>query len=408
MMRCRHCSRDDLQPVIDLGMSPPSNAYPPVGTAPEDEERLPLRAVVCPGCWLMQTEDVVSREALFTPDYAYFSSYSSTWLEHAAAYVDRMVRELTLGRDDLVVEVASNDGYLLQFAQRAGVGVLGIEPTAGTAAVARDRGIPTVERFFGVGLAEELAEQGVRPRLMTANNVLAHVPDINDFVGGFARLLHDDGLVTFEFPHLLVLLRDGLFDTIYHEHYSYLSLGAVRTVLEVNGLRVIDVEELPTHGGSLRVHAVRASSTRPEGPAVPMMIAREAAAGLFERRGYSDLQSTADRTATWVRRLLEEVPTTGGSVMGYGAAAKGTTLLNHAGVGADLLPAVVDRNPAKQGRQMPGTGIPILGVEAVADQHPSVLLMLPWNLRAEIEADLAGIRAWGGRFAVPMPSGEVW
>ncbi|MGA0870163.1 MAG: methyltransferase domain-containing protein, partial [Planctomycetota bacterium] len=211
--------------MIDLGTSPPSNAYPPIGTDPATEPRLPLRAVVCPDCWLMQTEDVVGREDLFTPDYAYYSSYSSSWLRHAERYVERMVRDLSLDSSDLVVEIASNDGYLLQYVRDAGVRALGIEPTAGTAAAARERGIETMERFFGVDVAEELVSEGVRPRLMVANNVLAHVPDVNDFVGGFARLLRPDGVATFEFPHLLVLLRDGLFDTIYHEHYSYLSLG---------------------------------------------------------------------------------------------------------------------------------------------------------------------------------------
>jgi SAM-dependent methyltransferase len=407
-MNCRHCRRDDLLPVVDLGSSPPSNAYPPIGTDPRSEVRFPLRVAVCPDCWLMQTEDFVARESMFTADYAYFSSYSSTWLQHAESYVGRMIAELDLGADDLVVEVASNDGYLLQFVQRAGVRALGIEPTAGTAAVARERGVPTIERFFGVALAEELAADGVRPRLMAANNVLAHVPDIDDFVAGFARLLHEDGVVTFEFPHLLVLLRDGLFDTIYHEHYSYLSLGAVGRILAENGLRVVDVEEIPTHGGSLRVHAVLTTAPRVEAPAVAAMIARERSAGLFEAGGYASLQGTADRAAAWVRELLERMAAEGRTVLGYGAAAKGTTLLNHARVDADLLPAVVDRNPAKQGRQMPGTGVPILPTEAVAERRPDLLLMLPWNLRREIESEFAGIRDWGGRFAAPMPKGEVW
>ena len=407
-MRCRHCDNGQLLPVIDLGSSPPSNAYPPIGTDPATEPRLPLRAVVCPDCWLMQTEDVLDREALFTADYAYYSSYSSSWLRHAEAYVERMIGELQLGPADLVVEVASNDGYLLQYVRQAGVRALGVEPTSGTAAVARARGIETIERFFGVALADELVDAGVRPSMMVANNVLAHVPDINDFVGGFARLLAKDGVATFEFPHLLVLLRDGLFDTVYHEHYSYLSLGAVRRVFASNGLRVVDAEEIPTHGGSLRVHAVPARSGRRESATVARLIAREQAAGLFEPSGYAALQGTADRTADWVRDLLERTVADDRVAMGYGAAAKGTTLLNHAGIGPNLLSAVVDRNPAKQHRQMPGTGIPIHPVDAVRERRPDVLLMLPWNLRAEIESELAGVRDWGGRFAVPMPQGEVW
>lgn len=407
-MRCRHCGRDDLQPVIDLGTSPPSNAYPPVGTDPAAERRLPLRAVVCPGCWLMQTEDVIGREHLFTPDYAYHSSYSTSWLQHAERYVERMVRDLRLGPDDLVVEVASNDGYLLQYVQSAGARALGIEPTAGTAAISRERGIETIGRFFGVELATELAADGIHPRLMVANNVLAHVPDINDFVAGFATLLHEDGVATFEFPHLLALLRDGLFDTIYHEHYSYLSLGAVERVFAANGLRVVDVEELATHGGSLRVHAVRSDSLRPVAATVGAMIDRERTAGLFSPSGYTALQMVADRAVGWLRTLLEDERRAGRRVMGYGAAAKGTTLLNYAGVGSDGIEAVAERNPAKQGHQMPGTGIPIVAPDAVEATRPDLLLILPWNLRSEIEQQFRIIRVWGGRFAVPMPLGTVW
>lgn len=408
MMRCRHCSSTALHPVIDLGTSPPSNAFPMIGTDPATEPRLPLRAVVCTECWLMQTEDVIGREELFGSDYAYYSSYSTSWLAHAERYVEWMVTELKLGPDDLVVEVASNDGYLLQYVRDHGIGVLGIEPTAGTAAVARERGISTVERFFGRELAEELVGEGYRPRLMVANNVLAHVPDVNDFVAGFAVLLAPDGIVTFEFPHLLVLLRDGLYDTIYHEHYSYLSLGSVQRILEANGLRVVDVEEIPTHGGSLRVHAVRAESGRSVDTSVTKMIAGESAAGLFRTGGYATLQSLADRTRTWLRETLSQEREGGRLVAGYGAAAKGTTLLNHAGIGRDDIAFIVDRSPAKQGRQMPGTGIPIFGEERLERDRPDLVLLLPWNLGAELSNQLVYTRSWGAKLAAPLPEGRLW
>ncbi len=407
-MRCRHCDAFDLQPVIDLGTSPPSNAFPPIGTDPATEPRLPLRAVVCTHCWLMQTEDVIGREALFDADYAYYSSYSSSWLAHAERYVNQMVRDLQLGPEDLVIEVASNDGYLLQYVRARGIGALGIEPTAGTAAAARDRGIDTIERFFGRALAEELAGDGRRPRLMVANNVLAHVPDINDFVAGFATLLAPDGVATFEFPHLLVLLRDGLYDTIYHEHYSYLALGTVQRIFAGHGLRVVDVEELPTHGGSLRVHAVLSSSPREESHRVGAMVERERQAGLFDVNGYRRLQGLADTTRDWLRRLLADEHAAGHTVAGYGAAAKGTTLLNHAGVTVDRLQFVVDRNPAKQDRQMPGTGVPIHTEGRLGSERPDVILMLPWNLSAELATQLAYVRGWGARFAAPLPEGRVW
>lgn len=407
-MRCRHCDASDLQPVIDLGTSPPSNAFPPIGTDPATEPQLPLRAVVCTHCWLMQTEDVIGREELFDADYAYYSSYSSSWLAHAERYVDQIVGDLRLGPDDLVVEVASNDGYLLQYVRARGIGALGIEPTAGTATAARDHGIETIERFFGRALGEELAGEGRCPRLMVANNVLAHVPDVNDFVAGFAALLAPDGVATFEFPHLLVLLRDGLYDTIYHEHYSYLSLGTVQRIFNENGLRVVDVEEIPTHGGSLRVHAVPGGSPREVSHRVGAMVERERQAGLFAGDGYGRLQGLADTTSGWLRELFADERAAGRTVVGYGAAAKGTTLLNHAGVTVERLEFVVDRNPAKQGRQMPGTGVPIHAEARLGSERPDVILMLPWNLSAELATQLAYVRDWGARFAVPLPKGRVW
>jgi len=407
-MRCRHCAGARLEPVVDLGTSPPSNAYPPVGTDPATEPRLPLKVVVCTDCWLAQTVDVVGREALFDADYAYYSSFSTSWLAHAERFVDRLVGELDLGPSDLVVEVASNDGYLLQYVIGHGVRALGIEPTSGTARSALARGVPTLERFFGSELAQELRDASHRPRLMVANNVLAHVPDINDFVAGFGILLPEEGIATFEFPHLLVLLRDGLYDTVYHEHYSYLSLGAVQHVFEANGLRIIDVEQIPTHGGSLRVFAARADGPAEVRPSVRQLLDAERRAGLFDTSGYAQLQGLADRTRDWLRSFLESAVDEGRTVAAYGAAAKGTTLLNHAEIDRRLLPFVVDRNPAKQDRQMPGTGIPIAPEERLTQERPDTILILPWNLRAEVSEQLAYTRAWGARLAVPLPHGEVW
>ncbi len=407
-MRCRNCAGAHLEPVVDLGTSPPSNAYPPVGTDPAAEPRLPLKVVVCIDCWLAQTVDVVGREALFDADYAYFSSFSTSWLAHAERFVTRMVKELGLGPSDLVVEVASNDGYLLQYVIGQGVRALGIEPTSGTAQSALARGVPTIERFFGSELARELRDAGHRPRLMVANNVLAHVPDINDFVEGFRIMLKPTGVATFEFPHLLNLIQRNEFDTIYHEHYSYLSLGAAKHVFEANGLRVIDVEEIPTHGGSLRVFAARTDSSVAERPSVQLLLDSERRAGLFDASGYAQLQGLADRTRTWLRSFLESAVEEGRTVAAYGAAAKGTTLLNHAEVDRRLLPFVVDRNPAKQDRQMPGTGIPIASEERLSQVRPDTILILPWNLRAEVSEQLAYARGWGARLAVPLPHGEVW
>lgn len=357
----------------------------------------------------MQTEDFVGRERLFSPDYAYFSSYSTSWVAHAKTYVTEMTDRLGLGSDDVVVEVASNDGYLLQHVKERGIGCLGIEPTASTAAAARDRGIETVERFFGSELADELRTAGVAPRLMIANNVLAHVPDINDFLQGFAHLLAPSGVATFEFPHLAVLLRDGLFDTIYHEHFSYLSLGAVQRIFQRNGLEVFDVEEIPTHGGSLRVYAHRldAQAFSVENR-VHRLIQSERDAGLFTADGYAGLQLKADATRAWLRAFVKRQQALGHVIMGYGAAAKGSILLNYADVGSDHITAIADRSPWKQGRQLPGTGIPIVHEDDLRENKPDVVLVLPWNLRSEVEQQLSYIRDWGGRFAVALPVGQTW
>jgi SAM-dependent methyltransferase len=368
----------------------------------------PLRLLVCTDCWLVQTEDHAGREALFSAEYAYFSSFSASWLDHSRRYVQAMRERFALGASSRVVEVAANDGYLLQFVRDAGIPCYGIEPTAGTAAAARARGLEIVERFFGVALATELAALGRGADLMVANNVLAHVPDINDFVAGFARLLHPQGVATFEFPHLLRMVQEHQFDTAYHEHFSYLSLTAVRRIFEAAGLAVFDVEELPTHGGSLRVYAQRAASGRqPRRPSVDELLAREAAAGMAGTAFYAGFQAAAERVKNDFHAFLIEAWRAGRSVAAYGAAAKGNTLLNYAGVRPDLLPYVVDRNPAKQGRYLPGSRIPIVAESRLDETRPDYVVILPWNLKAEVVQQLARIRQWGGRFVTAVPSLEV-
>jgi len=412
-VKCRHCGSPLQLTFLDLGSAPPSNAYLPEAAVRAPETWFPLRLLVCQTCWLVQTEDHAGREALFTDDYAYFSSFSSSWLAHAEAYVHAMCERLALTADSRVVEVASNDGYLLQYVQAAGIPCYGVEPTASTAAAARAKDIDVVERFFGVALADELARTGRQADLIAANNVLAHVPDINDFVGGFTRLLKPHGVATFEFPHLLRMVLGCQFDTAYHEHYSYLSLTAVQRIFAANGLAVTDVQELSTHGGSLRVFASRADAVAhpqatAEGAArVRQLLAAEAAAGMLAADFYGDFQSQALRIKRELLTFLLQCQADGTTVGAYGAAAKGNTLLNFAGVRPDLLPYVVDKNPAKQGQYLPGSRIPIVNEAHLRSHRPDRVLILPWNLRDEVAAQLACVRAWGGKLVVAVPQLEV-
>jgi len=395
------------RPFLDLGSAPPSNAYLTPAALNAPEVWYPLRLLVCEQCWLVQTEDHAGREALFSADYAYFSSFSTSWLRHAQAYVQAMQQRYGLGAQSCVAEVAANDGYLLQYVQQAGIPCYGIEPTASTAAAARVKGIEIVERFFGVELARELAAQGRQADLMAANNVLAHVPDINDFVAGFAVLLKPAGVATFEFPHLLRMVRECQFDTAYHEHYSYLSLGSVQRIFAANGLQVIDVEQLPTHGGSLRVHAQRQGGPRTPAPAVAELLAVERAAGMDGIDFYANFQAEALRIKRELLSFLLQAQRDGLKVGAYGAAAKGNTLLNFAGVRPDLLPYVVDLNPAKQNHCMPGSRIPIVNEAHLKADRPDRVLILPWNLRDEITTQLAYIRDWGGQFVTAVPRLQV-
>jgi SAM-dependent methyltransferase len=407
-MKCRHCATGLTVPLIDLGTAPPSNAYLRADQLQSREAWYPLRVLVCTGCWLAQTEDFAQADQLFDAEYAYFSSYSDTWLAHAEALVATMVQRMELGPTSHVVEVAANDGYLLQFVQRRGIPCLGVEPTASTAAAARAKGIIIEPSFFGSAVAMRLRDSGKAADLLIANNVLAHVPDINDFVAGFAILLKPDGLAVFEFPHLQRLITERLFDTIYHEHYSYLSLTAVDVIFRRNGLVVVDVEDLTTHGGSLRVHAQRADvGRRSRAPAVDAILARERLAGLMTQDFYAGLQGDAECAKHDLLRFLLDERRAGRKVGAYGAAAKGNTLLNWAGVRSDLLPWVADRSPAKQGRWLPGSRIPVVDEDHLRRERPDTILILPWNLRAEITQQLSYARDWGAHFATAVPRMEV-
>ncbi|SAI71321.1 C-methyltransferase [Bordetella ansorpii] len=405
-MKCRHCSAELRLPFLDLGNAPPSNAYLKPGDLNRPEVWFPLRLLVCESCWLVQTEDYAGREALFTEEYAYFSSFSRSWLEHARRYVTDSIARFGLGVDSRVVEIAANDGYLLQYVKDAGVPCYGIEPTASTAAAARKLGLDIIEQFFGVELGQALAEQGRAADLMAANNVLAHVPDINDFVGGFRCLLKPSGVATFEFPHLLRMAAEHQFDTAYHEHYSYLSLTAVHAIFAANGLQVFDVQELPTHGGSLRVYAQRADTgTHAVSAGVAGMLEQEDAAGIRTQAYYQRFQAHANQAKNGLLSFLLTARAEGKRVGAYGAAAKGNTLLNYAGVRPDLLPYVVDRNPAKQGQHLPGSHIPIVDEEVLRQDRPHYILVLPWNLKAEIGEQLAYARQqWGAQFVTAIPS----
>ena len=408
-MKCRHCGTLLHLHFLDLGSAPPSNAYLSAQALQGPEVWYPLRLLVCTQCWLVQTEDHAGREQLFDADYAYFSSYSSSWLAHARQYVGSMRERFALDARSCVVEVAANDGYLLQYVREAGVPCYGIEPTASTAAAARGLGIEIVESFFGVALARELASAGRQADLMAANNVLAHVPDINDFVAGFATLLKPQGVATFEFPHLLRMVQECQFDTAYHEHYSYLSLTSVQRIFAANGLQVFDVQEWPTHGGSLRVLAQRTDTGRQiVDPAVAALLAREQAAGVTTPAFYAGFQAEALRIKHELLGFLLQARREGRRVAAYGAAAKGNTLLNFAGVRPDLLPYVVDLNPAKQGKFLPGSRIPVVPESVLRDDRPAQVILLPWNLRAELAEQLQYVRQWGGQLVVAVPRLQIF
>jgi hypothetical protein len=402
-MNCRHCKHPLEHVFLDLGCAPPSNAYLAAGELQAAEVYLPLRIMVCDRCWLVQTEDYARPEQLFRSDYSYFSSVSKSWLEHAKHYVGHVTERFALDSRSFVVEVASNDGYLLKNFVAAGVPCLGIEPTAGTAAAAEALGIPVLREFFGRDMAANLARRQRSADLILGNNVYAHVPDINDFTAGLKEMLAPRGVVTLEFPHLLRLIEHCQFDTVYHEHYSYLSLHAVQSIFRQAGLRIWDVEELPTHGGSLRVYGCHDDDPRASQPAVQQVLESERARGMLTLKGYEDLQYRANTIKNDLLVFLIDAARNGKKVAGYGAAAKGNTLLNYAGVKPDLLPFVCDAAPSKQGKFLPGTRIPVRSPDAIDAFKPDFVLILPWNIAPEVTKQLRGIAEWGGRFVVAVP-----
>ena len=407
-MNCRHCSTPLEHVFLDLGFSPPSNAYLSKTELTVPEVTFPLKLYVCDECWLVQTIDYAQAGELFTKDYAYFSSVSHTWLKHAREYADVITARLGLGAQSFVVEVASNDGYLLRNFVAAGIPCLGIEPTASTAAAAEAIGVPVLREFFGTALGERLRAEGRLADLIAGNNVYAHVPDINDFTAGLSRALKPEGTVTLEFPHLMRLLKSVQFDTVYHEHFSYLSLLTVSRIFARAGLRVYDVEELGTHGGSLRVYGCQAGAERATSASVTAVLAAEVAAGMHSVATYLAFQQRADAVKDGLLMFLLESKRARLRVAAYGAAAKGNTLLNYAGVRHDLIAFVCDAAPSKQGKYMPGSHLPILRPDALQEYRPHIVLVLPWNIADEVVAQEARVRNWGGRFAVAVPSVRVW
>jgi 2-polyprenyl-3-methyl-5-hydroxy-6-metoxy-1,4-benzoquinol methylase len=403
---CRFCATPLRHEFADLGQSPLSNRFLRADQLGDMEPFYPLTVYVCDRCFLVQLPAVETPEHIFS-DYAYFSSYSDTWLAHARAYCESMTTRFGLGAGTPVVEIASNDGYLLQYFLAAGVPVLGVEPAANVAEVARQKGIETVVRFLGVATARELVAQGRSARLLLGNNVLAHVPDLNDFVAGLAILLDPEGVITMEFPHLMRLMQSNQFDTIYHEHFSYFSLLAAARIFAAHGLAIVDVEELPTHGGSLRIYARHAGRAGQPGPAVAHLEAVERDFGLERLETYARFSEQVRDTKRALLAFLIGVKGAGHSVAAYGAPAKGNTLLNYCGIRTDFVDYTVDRSPHKQGLFLPGTHIPIHAPDRLRETRPDYVIILPWNLKDEIVGQMAEVRGWGGRFVVPIPRVEV-
>jgi SAM-dependent methyltransferase len=404
VLNCRHCGHPLTFPFLDLGFAPPSNAYLTHTDLTRPERYYPLKLFVCDSCWLVQTEDYASREALFDSDYAYFSSVSESWLAHARQYASFIIEELSLDSDSFVVEVASNDGYLLRNFVSAQIPCLGVEPTASTAARAEQLGVPVVREFFGEQLARSLAATGPLADLIVCNNVFAHVPDVNDFTAGLKTVLKPGGTITLEFPHLVNLLDEAQFDTVYHEHFSYFSLQAVEHILRASTLRVWRVEQLKTHGGSLRVYACHADDTRADDASLERVRALENERGIMQLDTYRNFQGRVNVAKNGLLRFLLDCKDAGLKIGAYGAAAKGNTLLNYAGIKPDLLPYVCDAAPSKQGKFMPGSHIPIISPAELARAKPDVVLILPWNISDEVVAQQTAALGGEVRFAVAMPS----
>ena len=406
-MKCRHCAKPLEHTFLDLGFAPPSNAYLSQDDLARPEKYYPLKVKVCDECWLVQTEDYAQADELFNSDYAYFSSTSTGWLAHATDYAEKIIAELRLSQNSLVIEVASNDGYMLKNFVAAGIPCLGIEPTASTAAAAEKIGVPVMRKFFGEQLGRQLAASGKKADLIAGNNVYAHVPDINDFTRGLKAALKPGGTITLEFPHLMRLLEYTQFDTVYHEHFSYLSLYTCNRIFTAANLRIWNVEELTTHGGSLRIYGCHVEDVRQTSPALGALMAEEARRGLPALATYQHFQAKADRVKDELLTFLIEQKRAGKKVAAYGAAAKGNTLLNYAGVKPDLLAFVCDAAAAKQGKFMPGSHIPILPPAALDVQRPDYLVILPWNIDAEVKQQNARLAKLGTKFVTAIPKLEI-
>jgi len=407
-MKCRFCGNELKQEFIDLVNSPPSNSYLTKEQLNEPEIFYPLKVYVCEECFLVQIDEYKKSQEIFDKDYAYFSSYSLTWLKHSKEYADMITERLGLNKDSLVVEIASNDGYLLQYFKEKNIPVLGIEPASNTAQVAKEKGIETIERLFYDDLAEELIRDGKSADLIVGNNVLAHNPYINKFVSGLKILLKPQGVITMEFPHFMQLVSHNQFDTIYHEHFSYLSFTTVKKIFEAHGLELFDVEELPTHGGSLRIYAKHAEdNSKPISNRVYELFYREDKVGIKNLDYYKNFQDKANKIKHDLLTFLTEQKQCGKKVVAYGAAAKGNTLINYCGIKKDLVEFVVDASPHKRGKFLPGSHIPIVNEERIKEEKPDYVLILPWNIREEIMKQLNYIRDWGGKFVVAIPKMEI-
>jgi len=407
-MKCRFCKTELKHVFIDLVASPPSNSFLTEQQLNEPEVYYPLKLYVCHNCYLVQVDEYKKSDDIFNSDYAYFSSYSKTWVEHARQYVEMIILKLNLDQKSLVIEIASNDGYLLQHFKAKNIPCLGIEPTKNTAEVARKKGIETVTEFFGEKLARNLVAQGKTADLIIGNNVFAHVPDINDFVSGLKVVLSNDGVITLEFPHLLCLVSENQFDTIYHEHFSYLSFHTVQRIFKEHGLAIFDVEELSTHGGSLRVYASHdKNKMRHIQQGINVLLEKEKMAGMMGMDFYVNFQYKADSVKYGLLDFLLLQKKAGKKIVAYGAAAKGNTLLNYCGIKKGLIEFVVDASPHKQGKFLPGSHIPILSPEALTEQKPNYVMILPWNIKDEVMQQQSGIQEWGGKFFVAVPKLEV-
>lgn len=402
-MKCRHCQNSLEHVFLDLGYAPPSNAYLTHSDLQTPELTFPLKLFVCHQCWLVQTQDFAQADELFNSEYAYFSSTSKSWVAHAKEYCDSITKRLNLGKDSFVVEIAANDGYLLKNFLAAGIPCLGIEPTASTASAARAIGIPIREEFFGESLGKDMTAGGQSADLIIGNNVYAHVPDINDFTRGMKSALKPGGTITLEFPHLMELIAHNQFDTVYHEHFSYLSLYTVMRIFSAAGLRVFDVEQLTTHGGSLRVYGCHDADERAGTPTVAALLSMEKDAGLQSLPRYAAFQGQANKVKNDFIAFLLAQNSAGRTVAAYGAAAKGCTLLNYAGIKTDLISFVCDAAAAKQGKYLPGSHIPILPPSAIAERKPEIIIILPWNIATEVKSQLSFAREWGATFVTAVP-----